>query len=237
MILDDITDQVVPLDDVAALLLTLATASAIEPGAAADLAQADNAVGWARRCRGHQDRRPVPFGTKISCRTGPSARPDAATLAAVPSGAGRGAWREHDETSRRRAVLPEVTGRWRQLQRFVDLYLPSDNAYPVWILWMEAWARTPHDAEVSRFLDELMLPWYDDLAEIVQRGVHEGTFGLQVPFRGLHDLLLRAARRARDDPAEPETLPDLSRARLIELAMATARAQLAPVTPHGSRHA
>jgi hypothetical protein len=26
-----------------------------------------------------------------------------------------------------------------------------------------------------------MLPWYDDLAEIVQRGVHEGTFGLQVP--------------------------------------------------------
>lgn len=46
---------------------------------------------------------------------------------------------------------------------------------------MEAWARTPHDAEVSRFLDELMLPWYDDLAEIVQRGVHEGTFGLQVP--------------------------------------------------------
>jgi hypothetical protein len=31
--------------------------------------------------------------------------------------------------------------------------------------------------------------------------------------------------------------PYLSRARLIELAMATARAQLAPVTPHGSRHA
>ena len=32
MIRDDITDQVVPLDDVAALLLALATAPAIEPG-------------------------------------------------------------------------------------------------------------------------------------------------------------------------------------------------------------
>jgi len=48
-------------------------------------------------------------------------------------------------------------------------------------------------------------------------------------------MLLRAARRARDDPAEPEALP--VPARLIELALATARAQLTPVTPHGSPHA
>jgi len=145
------------------------------------------------------------------------------------------AWCEHDETRQRRTVLPEVTGRWRQLELFVDLYLPSDNADPVWSLWVEAWARTPHDAEVSRFLDELMLPWYDDLAELVQRGVHEGTFGLQVPsedfticFCALLDGLAMIQLNQR---------PYLSRTRLIELAMATARAQLTPVTPDGSRHA
>lgn len=117
--------------------------------------------------QGHQDRRPVPFGTKISCRTGPSARPGAATLAAVPSGAGRGAWREHDETSRRRA----------------------------------------------------------DLAEIVQRGVHEGTFGLQVPSEDL--TICSCALLDGLAMIQLNQRPYLSRARLIELAMATARAQLA----------
>src|SRR5262249_32653049 len=63
------------------------------------------------------------------------------------------AWREHEETTHRRAVLPGVAGRWRQLERFIDLYLPSGAADPAWILWMEAWARTPHDAGVSVFLD------------------------------------------------------------------------------------
>lgn len=91
------------------------------------------------------------------------------------------AWREHEETAHRRAVLPRVAGRWGQLERFIDLHLPSGAAAPAWILWMEAWARTPHDAGVSVFLDELMRPWYDDLAELVRCGVHEGTFGLQVP--------------------------------------------------------
>jgi AcrR family transcriptional regulator len=136
------------------------------------------------------------------------------------------AWREHEETRHRRAVLPEVPGRWRQLERFTDLYLPSDAADPSWILWMEAWARTPHDAEVSCFLDGLMRPWYDDLAEIVQRGVDEGTFGLQVPggdfticFCALLDGLAMIHLNQK---------PDLSRERLIGLAMATARTQLTP---------
>jgi AcrR family transcriptional regulator len=141
------------------------------------------------------------------------------------------AWREHEETRHRRAVLPQVPGRWHQLERFTDLYLPSGTADPAWILWMEAWARTPHDAEVSRFLDKLMQPWYDDLAEIVQHGVHEGTFGLQVPsgdfticFCALLDGLAMIHLNQK---------PYLPRERLIELAMATARTQLTPAPPCG----
>ncbi len=135
------------------------------------------------------------------------------------------AWREHEDTRHRRAVLPGVEGIWRQLERFIDLYLPAGPADPSWILWTEAWARAPHDLEVSRFLDELMRPWYEDLAEIVQRGIHEGTFSLQaapgeftICFCALLDGLAILHLHQR---------PDLPRERLIELAMQSARTQLA----------
>src|SRR5216684_3853223 len=62
------------------------------------------------------------------------------------------AWREHQDTRRRRASVGKVTGAWQQLERFIDHYLPSNLADPSWILWLEAWARAPHDAEVSQFL-------------------------------------------------------------------------------------
>jgi AcrR family transcriptional regulator len=136
------------------------------------------------------------------------------------------AWREHEDTRRRRAVLPQIAGAWQQLERFIDLYLPAGPADPSWILWMEAWARAPHDPEVSRFLDELMRPWYDDLAEIVQAGLQEGTLGLQLPpadfticFCALLDGLAIIHLNQK---------PYLSRERLVDLAITTARAQLAP---------
>jgi AcrR family transcriptional regulator len=139
------------------------------------------------------------------------------------------AWSEHEETRHRRAVLPEIAGPWHQLERFTDLYLPSGPADPAWILWTEAWARAPHDAEMSGFLDELMRPWYEDLAEIVQRGVQEEIFGLRLPsgdfticFCALLDGLAMIHMHQK---------PYLPRERLIELAMATARAHLTPAVP------
>src|SRR6266702_652956 len=128
-----------------------------------------------------------------------------------------------------RVRLAEIAGPWRQLERFTDLYLPSGPADPAWILWTEAWARAPHDAEMSGFLDELMRPWYEDLAEIVQRGVQEGIFGLRLPsgdfticFCALLDGLAMIHMHQK---------PYLPRERLVELAMATARAHLTPAVP------
>jgi AcrR family transcriptional regulator len=141
------------------------------------------------------------------------------------------AWQEHQDSAHRRAVLPDVGGAWRQLERYIDLYLPSGPADPAWILWTEAWARAPHDAEVAGFLDELMRPWGEDLDEIVQAGLREGTFGLQVPagdfticFCATLDGLAIVYLNQK---------PDLPRDRLIELAMTSARAQLTPAGPPG----
>ena len=119
--------------------------------------------------------------------------------------------------------MASVTGAWRQLERYIGRYQPATQADPSWILWVEAWARAPHNRQVSKFLEELMAPWRDALAAIVARGVREGAFA---PPADISDFTLRfnalldglAILRLRQ--SQP------SRKRLIELAMATARAEL-----------
>ena len=137
------------------------------------------------------------------------------------------AWREHEETAQRRRELPGTTAGWPRLRRFVEMYLPSGLADPVWILWIESWARAAHSREVSGFLDALMMPWRDDLAEIVAEGVAAGAFrpatSGSFPIRfcavldGLSVLMLRQ-------------MPELSAAEVAELALDSARAELAAAT-------
>ncbi|HKR69729.1 MAG TPA: TetR/AcrR family transcriptional regulator [Streptosporangiaceae bacterium] len=138
------------------------------------------------------------------------------------------AWREHQETEQRRAALPAVQPGWPRLELFVELFLPTSLTDPVWIMWMEAWARAPHSKEVNAFLDKLMKPWRDDLAEIVEQGISQQTFqpipsaaGFAMRFCATLDGLavLRLIQ-----------MPDLSSGELTEMAMRSARAELAPGT-------
>jgi AcrR family transcriptional regulator len=136
------------------------------------------------------------------------------------------AWRERAETVQRQAEMPEAPAGWPRLRLFVDLYLPTDLNDPVWIMWMEAWARAPHSKEVTDFLDELMLPWRDDLAEIVEQGISVGSFerprsaeGFSTRFCALLDGL--AIFRLRQNP-------ELLSSELVDMAMLTARAELGP---------
>jgi AcrR family transcriptional regulator len=136
------------------------------------------------------------------------------------------AWREHEETRQRRISLPDAPAGWPRLELFASLYLPSGLTDPVWILWMEAWARAPHNAQVSGFLDELMLPWREDLAEIVEDGARAGAFQPRGP---VGDFAIRFCA-ALDGLAvfHLRQMPALSSARLIQLAMDGARAELEP---------
>src|ERR1700729_599650 len=51
------------------------------------------------------------------------------------------AWQDHEDLVRTRAILARVTGAWRQLERYIGLYLPVSATHPSWILWLEVWAR------------------------------------------------------------------------------------------------
>lgn len=82
----------------------------------------------------------VPGPDALAADDGPEVRE---WVCALQRGRHRGLVGEHQDTKRRRASLAKVTGAWRRLERFIDLYLPSSLADPSWILWMEAWARAP----------------------------------------------------------------------------------------------
>jgi AcrR family transcriptional regulator len=135
------------------------------------------------------------------------------------------AWQEHQDSEHRRAVLPKVTGAWRKLDRLIGLYLPSGPADPSWILWLEAFARAPHNRDVSQFLDDLMKPWREDIAEIVARGIEDGAFTAPADIDDfiyryiavLDGLSLQGLRQ----------MHQVTRKRLAELALQAARLELA----------
>jgi AcrR family transcriptional regulator len=145
------------------------------------------------------------------------------------------AWRDYQDIKQARAAVAKVTGAWRQLERFIGFYLPTSPADPAWILWIEAWARAPHNRQVSQFLEELHALWREELAAIVARGVEEGVFA---PPAAIDDFTLRfAALLDGFAILRLRHMNQPSRKRLIELAMTTARAELARGTtaaPAGS---
>ena len=134
------------------------------------------------------------------------------------------AWQERESTRLRRSSLSEAAAGWPRLELYIQLYLPAGPTDAVWILWMEAWARAPHDAEVSRFLDELTRPDRDDLATLVEQGTLAGAFHPPGPisefalrFCALLDGLAVLGLRQ---------LPGMSLPELTRLAMDSARAEL-----------
>ena len=141
------------------------------------------------------------------------------------------AWQEHQDGMRRQAALARVTGAWHQLERFIQLFLPATPPDPSWILWLEAWARAPHNRRVSRFLEELLNPWRDTLADIVARGVAEGTFAAPAAIGDFTRRFIAVL-----DGLAIQRLQQMqgsSRMHLTELAMYASRIELAP-GPQGS---
>jgi AcrR family transcriptional regulator len=134
------------------------------------------------------------------------------------------AWRDRQDLDHAHAALARVRGAWRKLERFIGFYLPASAADPSWILWLEVWARAPHNRQVSQRLEELLAPWRDELAGIVARGVDEGVF---TPPAAMDDFTLRFA--AQLDGLALLRLRQMhrpTREHLIDLAMTAARAEL-----------
>jgi AcrR family transcriptional regulator len=134
------------------------------------------------------------------------------------------AWQDYQDLERARAALAKTAGAWRQLEVFIGHYLPASSADPSWILWLEAWARASHNREVSKFLEDLLQQWCDELAAIVTRGVQEGVFA--TPADG-DDFTIRFVALLDGLAMRLRQMHQPSRKRFIELALTSARAELA----------
>jgi AcrR family transcriptional regulator len=134
------------------------------------------------------------------------------------------AWRDNQDFERTRAAVGKMAGAWAKLACYIGLYIPASTTEPGWILWMEVWARAPHNRGVSQRLEELHRPWRDELAAIVALGVREGSFTppavmdeFTLRFTALLDgLAIQCLRQVHQQ----------TRQRMIDLAMGSARAEL-----------
>jgi AcrR family transcriptional regulator len=72
-------------------------------------------------------------------------------------------------------IRPLPTARER-LSRLAQLSLPDSPADPAWILWLETWARAPHDQHIARFQRDIEGRWIGALADVIREGQQSGEF-------------------------------------------------------------
>lgn len=71
------------------------------------------------------------------------------------------------EAERAIEALPSARHR---LWRLIELSVPSPGIDPAWILWLETWARAPHDRAVARFQLRIEERWLALLGRVVREG-------------------------------------------------------------------
>lgn len=76
----------------------------------------------------------------------------------------------------KKAVADLPTARER-LWRLVELSVPETDVDPAWILWLETWARAPHDQRVARFAENIDRRWTALLATVIRQGQAADEFG------------------------------------------------------------
>lgn len=63
-----------------------------------------------------------------------------------------------------------------RLWRLVELSVPETPADPAWILWLETWARAPHDRQVASFQRDIEQRWITALTDVIWQGQQAGEF-------------------------------------------------------------
>lgn len=86
------------------------------------------------------------------------------------------AWSETELVDRRRRELGRLRSSRRALRRFIELYLPVAADDPRWNLWAQVSARPPTEEQDRAQVAGLEAGWTLDLAQLVRRGVDDGTF-------------------------------------------------------------
>ena len=63
-----------------------------------------------------------------------------------------------------------------RLRRLTELAAPSGRSDPGWIVWLEVWSLSPHDARIGLGHAELDRRWVSTLADLIRSGQEAGEF-------------------------------------------------------------
>ena len=85
-------------------------------------------------------------------------------------------WSEDQFLSGALEAISSLPTARERLTRLVGLSLPDSPADPAWILWLETWARAPHDQRVARFQRDIEQRWIGALADVIREGQQTGEF-------------------------------------------------------------
>lgn len=79
----------------------------------------------------------------------------------------------------------------RELDLFLELYLPRGPRDPRWTSWIELWARTSSNEPLREAQAEIERSWQEDLESLLAKGVRQSRFAeLDVPEQASELLAL-----------------------------------------------
>jgi AcrR family transcriptional regulator len=85
-------------------------------------------------------------------------------------------WSEDRFLSEAQEEVSQLPTARERLWRLVELSVPDTPGDPGWILWLETWARAPHDRRVARFGRDIERRWVSALAAVIRDGQAAGEF-------------------------------------------------------------
>lgn len=88
--------------------------------------------------------------------------------------------RFHESIQSRLAELSEPRER---LRRVIELSAPEGPGDPHWVLWLEVWAQSPRDTEISQNTGLQDNRFLETIAQIIREGQAEGAFDAGVDPR------------------------------------------------------
>lgn len=85
-------------------------------------------------------------------------------------------WSERELALERDSRLSSTEDTLERLRGFIDLSMPSGPRDPHWVLWLEIFAKTPHDRGLLEFQLPFDRAWRTALERIVTDGLREQIF-------------------------------------------------------------
>jgi AcrR family transcriptional regulator len=85
-------------------------------------------------------------------------------------------WDEGETAVRRRAAIEDIEGAPERLRYFVEMYVPTGPGDPSWALWLAGYGLVLSDPDIFLKVKDVIHGLEDDLAGIVELGIHQGEF-------------------------------------------------------------